>query len=223
MGSAGHPRRAHIVVLDDDREMGAWLVDLLTEEGYTAEAYQQGTDLLAALEQGSPDLLVTDLVLGGIKGMDVLRRAKQHDPTLAVIMITAFGTIETAVEAMRLGAFYYLTKPFKSADLLVLVERALEEKYLRTEIRRLQREVEGHYHFDRIIAKSQAMQRVLALVERLKDHHVNVLLTGESGTGKDLIARTLHYHSRRKHAPFVPVNCAAFPEHLLESLWKQSL
>jgi DNA-binding NtrC family response regulator len=217
MGSAGHPRRAHMVVLDDDREMGAWLVDLLTEEGYTAEAYQQGTDLLAALEQGGPDLLITDLVLDGIKGMEVLRRAKQHNPTLAVIMITAFGTIETAVEAMRLGAFYYLTKPFKSADLLLLVERALEEKYLRTEIQRLQREVEGHYHFDRIIAKSQAMQHVLALVDRLKDHHVNVLLTGESGTGKDLIARTLHYHSSRKHAPFVPVNCAAFPEHLLES------
>jgi DNA-binding NtrC family response regulator len=113
MGSTGHLRRAHIVVLDDDREMGAWLVDLLTEEGYTAEAYQQGTDLLAALEQGSPDLLITDLVLDGIKGMDVLRRAKQRIPTMAVIMITAFGTIETAVEAMRLGAFYYLTKPFK--------------------------------------------------------------------------------------------------------------
>ena len=93
--------------------------------------------------QGSPDLLITDLVLDGIKGVDVLRRAKQHDPSLAVIMITAFGTIETAVEAMRLGAFYYLTKPFKSADLLLLVERALEEKYLRTEIRRLQQEVEG--------------------------------------------------------------------------------
>src|SRR6266852_2031958 len=123
MGSAGYPRRAHIVVLD------------------------------------------------GIKGMDVLRRAKQHDPTLAVIMITAFGTIETAVEAMRLGAFYYLTKPFKSADLLLLVERALEEKYLRTEIQRLQREVETHYHFDRIIGKSPVMQQVFALVERLKDHH----------------------------------------------------
>jgi len=217
MGSTPHPRRAHIWVLDDDHEMGAWLVDLLTDEGYTVEVHQQGTDVLSALEQGSPDLLITDLVLDGIKGMEVLRRAKQHNPTLAVVMITAFGTIETAVEAMRLGAFYYLTKPFKGADLLLLVERALEEKYLRTEIQRLQREVEGHYHFDRIIAKSQAMQQVLALVDRLKDHHVNVLLTGESGTGKDLIARTLHYHSSRKHAPFVPVNCAALPEQLLES------
>lgn len=217
MGSTARPERAHIWILDDDREMGAWLADLLSDEGYSVEAYQQGSRVLAALEEYSPDLLITDLVLDGLKGMEVLRRVKQHDPALAVVMITAFGTIETAVEAMRLGAFYYLTKPFKGADLLLLVERALEEKYLRTEIRRLQREVEAHYHFDRIIARSQAMQRVLALVERLKDHHVNVLLTGESGTGKDLIARTLHYHSRRKHAPFIAVNCAALPETLLES------
>jgi DNA-binding NtrC family response regulator len=204
-------------VLDDDREMSAWLVDLLTDAGYTAEAYQQGPDTLAALEQCHPDLLITDLVLDGMKGMEVLRRAKQREPSLAVVMITAFGTIESAVEAMRLGAFYYLTKPFKSADLLLLVERALEEKHLRTEIRRLQQEVEAHYHFDRIIGKSPAMQQVFALVERLKDRTVNVLLTGESGTGKDRIARTLHYHSSRKQAPFVPVNCAAIPEPLLES------
>ncbi|MGE3541186.1 MAG: sigma-54-dependent transcriptional regulator [Candidatus Tectimicrobiota bacterium] len=217
MGNVGHPGRAHMMVLDDDREMGAWLVDLLSDEGYRAEAYQNGEALLAAIKQTTPDLLITDLVLDGMKGMEVLRRAKQHAPALAVIMITAFGSIATAVEAMRLGAFYYLTKPFKGADLLLLVERALEETYLRTEIRRLQREVEGHYHFDRIIAKSRAMQHVLGLVERLKEHHVNVLLTGESGTGKDLIARTLHYHSSRKQAPFIPVNCAALPEALLES------
>jgi DNA-binding NtrC family response regulator len=204
-------------VLDDDRDMGAWLVDLLTDAGYTAEAYQQGPATLTALEQRHPDLLITDLVLDDLKGMEVLRRAKQYAPTLAVVMITAFGTIESAVEAMRLGAFYYLTKPFKSADLLLLVKRALEEKYLRTEIRRLQREVETHYHFDRMIGKSPGMQKVFALVERLTDRPVNVLLTGESGTGKDLIARILHYHSSRKQAPFVPVNCAAIPEQLLES------
>jgi DNA-binding NtrC family response regulator len=211
------PDRAHILILDDDREMGAWLVDLLTDQGYLVEAYQQGLDLLATLEQCRPDLLIIDLVLNGLKGMEVLRRAKQHDPTLAVVMITAFGTIESAVEAMRLGAFYYLTKPFKGADLLLLVARALEEKHLRTEIRRLQREVEAHYHFDRIIGKSPAMQHVFAMVERLKESQVNILLTGESGTGKELIARILHYHSSRKQAPFVPVNCAALPEPLLES------
>jgi len=217
MAMTEHSRRARIVVLDDDREMGAFLVDLLTDEGYIAEAYQKGSDTLAALEKSSADLLVTDLVMNDMQGMEVLRAAKQRDVNLAVVMITAFGTIESAVEAMRLGAFYYLTKPFKSADLLLLVERALEEKHLRTEIRRLQREVETHYHFDRIIGKSPVMQQVFALVERLKDNQVNVLLTGESGTGKDLLARSLHYHSGRKQAPFVPVNCAAIPEPLLES------
>ena len=209
--------RARIVVLDDDREMGAFLVDLLKDEDYVAESYQNGPAALAALEKSSPDLLLTDLVMDGMKGMDVLRTAKQRDPGLAVVMITAFGTIESAVEGMRLGAFYYLTKPFKNADLLLLVERALEEKHLRTEIQRLQREVETHYHFDRVIGKSAAMQRVFDLIDRVKDSQVNILLTGESGTGKDLLARTLHYQSNRKQAPFVPVNCAAIPEQLLES------
>src|SRR5712692_1369521 len=122
MAMTEHSRRARIVVLDDDREMGAFLVDLLTDEGYIAEAYQKGSDTLAALEKSSADLLITDLVMNGMQGMEVLRVAKQRDVNLAVVMITAFGTIESAVEAMRLGAFYYLTKPFKSADLLLLVE-----------------------------------------------------------------------------------------------------
>jgi len=217
MATTAHRHHTRIVVVDDDRDMGASLVDVLSDAGYTAEAYQTGPDALAAVEQCHPDLLITDLVMNGMQGMEVLRAAKQRDPSLAVVVITAFGTIESAVEAMRLGAFYYLTKPFKSADLLLLVERALEEKHLRTEIQRLRREVEAHYHFDRIIGKSAAMQQLFDLVDRLKDSQVNVLLTGESGTGKDLIARTLHYHSTRKHAPFVPVNCAAIPEHLLES------
>ncbi len=209
--------RELVLVLDDEREMGAFLADLLTEEGYVVETYQQGEAALAALEKGGADLLITDLEMKGMRGLEVLRAAKQRDPHLAIVMITAFGTIESAVEAMRLGAFYYLTKPFKTADLLLVVERALEERHLRTELRRLQHEVEAHYHFDKIIGKSAAMHRVFALVDRLKDSTINVLLTGESGTGKDLLARTLHYHSARAHAPFVPVNCAAIPEQLLEA------
>lgn len=209
--------RARILVLDDEPEMGAFLADLLTDEGYGTETYQHGEEALLAIETRGADLLITDLVMKEMKGMEVLRAAKQRDPHLAVVIITAFGTIESAVEAMRLGAFYYLTKPFKAADLLLVVERALEEKHLRTELQRLQREVEAHYHFDRIIGKSQAMQHVFAMVDRLKDSNVNVLLTGESGTGKDLLARTLHYHSIRAHEPFIPVNCAAIPEQLLEA------
>lgn len=206
-----------ILVLDDDRAVGELLVDFLTDEGYAVHACQRGPEALATLDKIRPDLLITDLVMDDMQGTEVLRAAKQRDPTLAVLMITAFGSIESAVEAMRLGAFYYLTKPFKNTALLLLIERALEEKRLRTEVRRLQREVEAHYHFDQIIGRSVRMRDVLDLLDRLKDSDVNILLTGESGTGKDLVARTLHYHSERKHAPFVPVNCAAIPEPLLES------
>lgn len=207
----------HICIVDDDRDMRASLADCLADEGYRVETYQTGAEALSAVETSKPDLLITDLVMNGMPGMELLRAAKQRDPNLAVVVITAFGTIESAVEAMRLGAFYYLTKPFKSKDLLLVVERALEEKRLRTEVQRLRREVETHYQFDRIIGKSEAMQHVFELIDRLKDSHIDILLTGESGTGKELIAKTIHYHSTRKHGPFVPVNCASLPENLLES------
>jgi DNA-binding NtrC family response regulator len=217
MPTTAHRVHSRILIVDDDRDMRASLVDLLSDEGYTVEACQTGAEALTAVERSSPDLLITDLVMNGMQGIELLRAAKQRDPGLAVVVITAFGTIESAVEAMRLGAFYYLTKPFKSADLLLLVARGLEEKHLRTEIQRLRREVETAYHFDSIIGKSAAMQQVFSLIDRLTESHVDVLLTGESGTGKDLIARALHYHSTRKEGPFVPVNCAGLPEQLLES------
>jgi DNA-binding NtrC family response regulator len=217
MPTLEHKNHGSIFIVDDDRDMRDSLVDLLADRGYTVDAHQTGVDALATIEKSRPDLLITDLVMNGMQGLELLRAAKQRDTTLAVVVITAFGTIESAVEAMRVGAFYYLTKPFKSADLLLLVERALEEKRLRTEVQRLRREVEAHYHFDLIIGKSTAMQKVFALLDRLKESQVDLLLTGESGTGKDLVARTLHYQSVRKYGPFVAVNCAALPEHLLES------
>lgn len=217
METQTHRQRGHVLVVDDEREMGGFLVDILREAGYTAEAFDSGVEALAAVAKTRPEVLITDLMMKNMQGMEVLREAKRRDADLAVVMITAFGTVETAVEAMRLGAFYYLMKPFDNNDLLLLVERALEERHLRTEVRRLQREVEAHYHFDQIIGKSAAMQQVFNLMGRVKDSQVSVLLTGESGTGKDLIARTLHYQGVRKHARFVAVNCAAIPEQLLES------
>jgi two-component system response regulator HydG len=217
MEHSARTQRGHVLVVDDDREMGEFLVDLLREAGYTAEAFTTGEEILVAVGRTRPDVLITDLMMKHMQGMEVLRGAKQRDADLAVVMLTAFGTVETAVEAMRLGAFYYLMKPFDNNDFLLVVERALEERHLRTEVQRLQREVEAHYHFDQIIGKSAAMQHVFNLMGRVKDSQVSVLLTGESGTGKDLIARTLHYQSVRKQAHFVAVNCAAIPEPLLES------
>ncbi len=213
-----HPRtHVRILVVDDDRDMRDSLVDLLADAGYTVAASPTGGEALEMAQRSHPDLLITDLVMNGMQGLELLRAAKQRDGALAVVVITAFGTIESAVEAMRLGAFYYLTKPFKSADLLLVVERALEERQLRTEVQRLRREVETQYQFDHLVGKSPAMQHVFDLLHRLQESTIDILLTGESGTGKDLVARTLHYHSLRKHGPFVPVNCAALPEQLLES------
>jgi DNA-binding NtrC family response regulator len=209
--------RSRLLVVDDDRDMRDSLAEVLTDEGYTVDTCPTGTAALGVIEKNRPDLLITDLIMNGMQGMELLRAAKQRDPHLAVVVITAFGTIESAVEAMRLGAFYYLTKPFKSMDLLLLVERALEEKALRTEVQRLRREVVDHYQFDRIIGKSAAMQRVFSLLTRLRESQIDVLLTGESGTGKDLVARSLHYQSPRREGPFVAVNCAALPDQLLES------
>lgn len=217
MQQQSYQQRGHVMVVDDDREMGVFLVDILREAGYTVDAYESGGEALAAMAKTRPEVLITDLMMKQMQGMDMLREAKRRDADLAVVMITAFGTVETAVEAMRLGAFYYLMKPFDNNDLLLLVERALEERHLRTEVQRLQREVEAHYHFDHIIGKSAAMQQVFNLMGRVKDSQVSVLLTGESGTGKDLIARTLHYQSIRKQAHFIALNCAAIPEQLLES------
>ncbi len=210
-------KQFRILVVDDDRDMRDSLAEVLSDEGYTVETCHTGTDALGIVEKSHPDLLITDLIMNGMQGMELLRAAKQRDPHLAVVVITAFGTIESAVEAMRHGAFYYLTKPFKSMDLLLLVERALEEQSLRTEVQRLRREVENHYQFDNIIGKSAAMQRVFSVLTRLQESQIDVLLTGESGTGKDLVARSLHYQSPRKEGPFVPVNCAALPDQLLES------
>lgn len=206
-----------LLVVDDDRAMRDSLVDLLVDAGYSVAASQTGNEALEVVQQSRPDLLITDVVMNGMQGLELLRAAKQRDPALAVVVITAFGTIESAVEAMRLGAFYYLTKPFKSADLLLVVERALEERALRTEVQRLRKEVETQYQFAHLIGKSPAMQHVYELIERLKDSSIDILLTGESGVGKDLVARTLHYQSARRQGPFVPVNCAALPEQLLES------
>ena len=127
-------QRGHVLVVDDDREMGEFLVDLLRDAGYTAEAYLTGEEVLAAVEKTHPDVLITDLMMKHMQGMEVLRGAKQRDADLAVVMLTAFGTVETAVEAMRLGAFYYLMKPFDNNDFLLLVERALISDTLATEL-----------------------------------------------------------------------------------------
>jgi len=206
-----------VLVVDDDPEMCAFLSDLLETEGYLVSSLHDSLEASRTLRKEDFDVLVTDLRMKGLKGLDLLEEAKKTAPLTPVIIITAFGTIESAIQAMKMGAFDYLTKPFRADELLLTVKKALENRFLKKEVIRLKKEVESRYHFHSLIGKSRAMQRIYDLIVRLGDTAGNVLITGESGTGKELVAKAIHYSGARKGGPFIAVNCAAIPETLLES------
>ena len=208
--------KGRILVVDDDPEMCRLLSDVLTEEGHTAETANTGQEALTKLSD-EIDLVITDLRLKEMKGLELMHQIKQQQPGVSVIIITAFGTVESAIEAMKLGAYDYIPKPFKMAELVVVVQKALQEGALRREVIRLRRERGKEYQFSNIIGKSKAMQAVFDLIRRIADSSSNLLVTGESGTGKELVAKAIHFNSPRKDRPFIPVNCAAIPETLLES------
>jgi two-component system response regulator HydG len=209
--------RATIVVVDDDREMVSVLCDLLSEAGYRTLSANSAADVLTLINQNDPDLLISDLRMSGMTGNELQLELKRVSPNLPVIIITAFGSIPTAVESMKLGAFDYITKPFANDELLLVVARALENRQLRQEVRRLRGELARSYGLPNIIAADPTMMAVLGMLEQVADSLASVLITGESGTGKDLIARALHFSSARREAPFIPINCAAIPENLIES------
>jgi len=169
------------------------------------------------LAQESFDLLITDIRMPGMGGVDLLRVAREYDPNLAALMLTAFPTVETAVECMKLGAADYITKPFRPDDLLATVRALLEGKHLREENRLLRRQIERTYSFGQIIGKSTRMRGIFDDIERISEVNVDVLVVGETGTGKELVARDIHQRSGRKDAPFVPIDCGAIPEELMES------
>ncbi len=206
-----------VIVVDDDREMANVLCDVLTEAGYRVLSAGSGKDALTLVKEQDPDLLITDLRMSGMSGHQLQIELKRIAPSLPVIIITAFGSIPTAIESMKLGAFDYLTKPFGNDELLLVVSRALEDCKLRQEVRRLRSELARSYGLPNIIATDPKMIAVLAMIEQIADSSASVLITGESGTGKDLIARALHFSSARRDGPFIPINCAAIPESLIES------
>ena len=209
--------RGTIVVVDDDQEMVSVVCDVLNAEGYRALSAQSGAAGLALVEQQDPDLLISDLRMSGMNGHELQSELKRLAPNLPVIIITAFGSIPTAVESMKLGAFDYVTKPFGNDELLLVVSRALENRQLRQEVKRLRGELARTYGLPNIIATAPKMVAVLEMLERVADSPASILITGESGTGKDLVARALHFSSARREAPFIPINCAAIPENLIES------
>src|SRR3954469_4118513 len=213
--------RTQLLVVEDDAAMRELLNEALVEEGYRVDVAAGGRAGIERVRQGGVDLVVTDVKMPDMDGLDMLAEIRAPvDPTNSpphVVVITAFGSIETAKRALKLGAHDYITKPFEIDDLVVAVEKALDERTLRREVARLRKEVARPYRFENIIGKSPPMQDVFALIRRLSSSAVNVLITGESGTGKELVARALHFNSPRAKKTFVAVNCAAIPDTLLES------
>ena len=176
-----------------------------------------GRDGVARVRDGEHDLVITDLRMPDLDGFDLIRDIQATDDPPYIAMITAFGSIETAIKAVKLGAYDYITKPFEIEELILLADKAIRERGLKAEVARLRKEVARHYEFENIIGKSEPMQEVFSLIERLGPSMASVLVTGESGTGKELVARAIHFNSPRAKKPFVAVNLAAIPETLIES------
>jgi DNA-binding NtrC family response regulator len=206
-----------ILVVDDDLEMCRLLSDVLSGEGFKVLTTGDSLEASKTLKKEDFDVIITDLKMKGLKGLDLLEEADKVAPTTPVIIITAFGTIESAIKAMKMGAYDYITKPFQMDELVLIVKKALEHRLLKKEVVRLKKEVESRYQFHNLVGKSPSMQKIYDLIERISDSSTSVLLTGESGTGKELVAKAIHYNGSRKEGPFVAVNCAAIPETLLES------
>jgi DNA-binding NtrC family response regulator len=208
---------AEILVVDDHPEMTRMLQRFLRRRGHSVETVNSAEEALTFARDHCPDVVLTDVRMPGMSGLELLRDLREDANPPQVIVMTAFGTVETAVEAMRLGAYHYVLKPFNLSEVKVLIDKALERRRLESEVRHLREEVEQRFAFENIIAKSKSMHDIFDLVRRVAPTNSTVLITGSSGTGKELIARALHSHSLRRRDPFVSVNCTALPETLLES------
>ena len=210
--------KPHLLVVDDQREMARLLADALGDEGYAVTIKTGGAEAIAALGTTAFDLVLTDLRMEQRDGFDVLAAARELDPTLPVLVMTAFGSIETAIEAIKRGAFHYLTKPFRLDEVRVFVARALEERKLRSGLRSLQKVATEQSALGELIGRSPPMRALFDLVERVTASQVPVLMRGESGTGKELVARAIHFGGTAQgRGRSSPVNCAAIPATLLES------
>ena len=206
-----------LLVVDDQRNMRTTLLMMLKSGGHVADEASDGPGAIEVAAKGAYDVVLTDLRLGTVTGIDVLRAIKEAQPATEVIVMTAYGTIESAVEAMRLGAFDYIQKPFSEQEISLKIERALERRRLQGQVSLLASEFREKYRFENIIGRSMPVRDVLSRIVRIAPTDATVLITGESGTGKEMVAKAIHANSRRSDKPFVPVNCAAITETLLES------
>ena len=207
-----------ILIVDDEPNIRRVLEAVFSKDHYrvfTAENGRKALDVISS--EPNLDVLLCDLIMPDMNGVEVLRAAKETNPALSVVMITAHGTIKTAVEAMKFGAFDYVTKPFDMDEIKLVVKNALERSQLLVENASLKQELKSRFRFDEIVGSSGKMQEVYRIIERVANSNATVLIRGESGTGKELVAKAIHYNSGRSEKPFIAVSCAALPETLLES------
>jgi two-component system NtrC family response regulator len=209
--------RKRILVVDDDESL-RWVTQAqLQQSGYEATAAASGREALDRMREDPPDLVITDLMMPGMSGLDLLKRIRADYSEVIVIMVTAFGAVNTAVEAMKAGAYDYITKPVNMDELRITVDRGLEHLGLREEIRNLRVSLDRKYGFESILGRSKPLLAVLDMASRAAQATSTVLIHGETGTGKELVAKAVHCNSRRKDKPFVTINCGAIPKDLLES------
>ena len=209
--------KARVLVVDDEANARTALAELLRDEGYDVEMAADAFKALGKFDDFAPHMLLTDLKMPGMNGIELMRKVFVRDPECAVVVMTAFGAVDTAVESMRAGAFDYLTKPLNFDELLIVAERALERRRLTQQAGALRARLAERYQLDSIVGNSPAMQPLFKTIKQVAPSRASVLITGESGTGKELVASAIHQHSRRANGPFVKLHCAALADTLLES------
>ncbi|SEA81380.1 two component, sigma54 specific, transcriptional regulator, Fis family [Desulfuromusa kysingii] len=207
----------NILVVDDENSLREMLSILLQRQGYQIDQAADGSTALSMAQENGYDLIISDIQMPKMTGIELLRQLRSQDNHVTMIMMTAFSSTEEAVEAMKLGAYDYITKPFKNDEIRLVIKNALEREQLQQENRQLKQQLGQRFSFQSLIGHSPAMLKLISLLERIAPSQVNVLITGESGTGKELVAKALHLNSGRKGHAFVPINCGAIPENLLES------
>lgn len=209
--------KMNILIIDDEKSQREIIADILKDAGYSVDIAENGIQGIRKFSRHYSPVVLTDLKMPGKDGLDVVKEVKELSSEVQVIIMTAFGTIPGAVNAIKTGAYDYLTKPFKKDDLLQVVARASEKYLLLAENNRLKEEISSRYQYGNLIGKSNAMRKIYKMIERISNIDATVLITGESGTGKELVAKAVHYSGIRKDAPFIAINCGAIPENLIES------